>query len=337
MSVSRSRRLIALVPLDLKDALVPLASVEAAAAIAAGSGATVDAIVLGTALRDEDARAAVAAGADKVWLASHPALAAWGDPEQLVAAFAHALSAPALDAASVPLSLLPAGAIGEEIAARLALRLNGVPLGRCASIRLTEKGVAITRPAYGGRAQATLLAQGQRCFATMHAVRRESSTAERGTGTVERLPLIGAVPGTGHIRRNDMAERLAPVEGAKVVVCGGRGMGNGEAFGALQELATALGGALGGSLQAVDAGWVPVARQIGQSGKYVTAELYIGVAVSGTPQHMAGVAAHTRIVAINSDAGADIFRFAEIGVVADWRDVLPPLLEKLRQPEASTR
>jgi electron transfer flavoprotein alpha subunit len=337
MSVSQSRRLMALVPLDLQDALVPLASVAAAAAIAAESGAAVEAIVLGNAVGDEDAHAAVAAGADKVWLASQPALAAWGDSEQLIAAFAHALSAPALDAASAPLSLLPAGSIGEEIAARLALRLKGTPLGRCTSIRLTDHGVAITRPVYGGRAQATLLAQGQRCFATMHAARREPSIAARGTASVERLPLIGAVPETGHITRGDIAERVAPVEGAKVVVCGGRGMGNGEAFGALQDLAAALGGALGGSLQAVDAGWVPVARQIGQSGKYVSAELYIGVGVSGTPQHMAGVAAHTRIVAINSDAGADIFHRAEIGVVANWRDVLPPLLEKLQQLEASTR
>ena len=100
----------------------------------------------------------------------------------------------------------------------------------------------------------------------------------------------------------------------------------------VEQLATCLGGAVGASLQAVDAGWAPVARQVGQSGKYVTADLYIGVGVSGTPQHMAGVSPDTRIVAINRDAEADIFRFAEIGLVADWNEVLPVLIEKLKSP-----
>ena len=86
----------------------------------------------------------------------------------------------------------------------------------------------------------------------------------------------------------------------------------------------------GGSLPAVDAGWVPVARQIGQSGKYIAPEVYVAVGISGTPQHLAGVGLETRILAINRDAEADIFRVAEIGVVADWQEVLPRLIEALR-------
>jgi electron transfer flavoprotein alpha subunit len=324
-------RLIALVPLALKDAMDPFASVAAAAAIAAECDAAVDALLLGNSSGEQDAAAAFAAGAARVWVATHPRLAPWGDSDQLVAAFAEALSAPELRLAGASLLLLPAGAISEEIAARLAMRLQGVPLGRCATIALTADRIAVTRPAYGGRAQTTLIASGGPCFATMQFT--AASLTRHGGQEVIRLQLNGALPTTEHITHKDIGERLAPVEGAKVVVCGGRGIGNADGFALLQDLAGTLGGALGGSLQAVDAGWLPVARQVGQSGKYVTAELYIGVGVSGTPQHMAGVGSNTRIVAINSDPGADIFRFAEIGIVADWKEVILPLIEKL-QPGA---
>jgi electron transfer flavoprotein alpha subunit len=90
-----------------------------------------------------------------------------------------------------------------------------------------------------------------------------------------------------------------------------------------------VGAALGGSLPAVDAGWVPVARQVGQSGRFVSPRLYFAVGISGTPQHLAGVAGTTRIVALNQDPDAPIFNLADVGVVADWRELLPLLAERL--------
>ena len=107
-------------------------------------------------------------------------------------------------------------------------------------------------------------------------------------------------------------------------------MAGAEGFALLQQLADRLGGALGGSLPSVDAGWIPVARQIGQSGKYVDPELYIAVGISGASQHLAGIGPNTRILAINRDTQADIFRVAEIGVVTEWQTVLPALIEALR-------
>ena len=95
------------------------------------------------------------------------------------------------------------------------------------------------------------------------------------------------------------AEHNAPVDGAGIVVSGGRGIGDPAGFELLYEIAQQLGGAVGASLPAVDAGLAPVARQVGQSGKYVRPDIYLAVGISGTPQHMAGIDPHTRVVAVN--------------------------------------
>jgi electron transfer flavoprotein alpha subunit len=330
-------RLLALIPVDLKEMLDPFATVAAAAIVAQG-GVPIDAIILGQEPGQEDADAALAAGATRVWLVSHPGFAFGADSEQLVAAFAEALCAPGLDdAGDAALMLLPAGGTGEEIAARLAMRTGGVPLGRCTGIKFSDQGLIVTRAAYGGRAVATYLARGGACFATMQVSRTEKSVrATQKIGSeIRRMSLVRPLPGVEHIARKTVGERLAPLDGAKIVVCGGRGIGSADGFKVMEQLAACLDGAVGASLQAVDEGWAPVARQIGQSGKYVTADVYIGVGVSGTPQHLAGVSPDTRIVAINNDAGADIFRFAELGVVADWKEVLPAVIEQLRSGQKS--
>jgi electron transfer flavoprotein alpha subunit len=127
----------------------------------------------------------------------------------------------------------------------------------------------------------------------------------------------------------DSVDGQQRLDGAKLVVSGGRGIGGPEGFELLSRIATVLGGALGGSLPAVDAGWLPATRQVGQSGKLVAPRLYFAVGISGTPQHLAGVAASARIVALNSDPDAPIFSVAEVGVVTDWRKLLPLLAQRL--------
>ena len=123
------------------------------------------------------------------------------------------------------------------------------------------------------------------------------------------------------------------LEGARLVVSGGRGL-DAEDFRTLRALADRLGGALGGSLPAVDLGLVPVSRQVGQSGKFVTPAIYLAVGLSGTPQHLAGIGPATRIIAINKDQSAPIFRFAEAGAVADAKILLPRLLAALSKGNA---
>ena len=130
------------------------------------------------------------------------------------------------------------------------------------------------------------------------------------------------------LEKESTGESLPPVESARVVVSGGRSL-NEEGFAQLEQIARKARGTLGGSLPAVDAGLVPVVRQVGISGKFVSPELYFAVGISGTPQHMAGIGPDTRIVAINKDPEAPIFGMAEAGVVGEWQQLLPEILKAL--------
>ena len=121
------------------------------------------------------------------------------------------------------------------------------------------------------------------------------------------------------------------LEDAPVVVAGGRGLGGPEPFEQLRELASALGGAVGASRAACDAGWIDHGYQVGLTGKAVTPDLYIAVGVSGASQHMAGCSGARNIVTINRDPDANIFKESTYGVVGDWKAVLPSFIEAVRE------
>jgi electron transfer flavoprotein alpha subunit len=243
------------------------------------------------------------------------------DVDALVAAFDAALDVDA------ELTLLPDGDDAREIAARLAMRRGAAALGRCASIELREDGLHATRECFGGRALATLAVHGP-AFATLRAPKTTAAMAH--AIDVRRFAVDVALPPAPAIQRREIAAARPRLEGARIVVSGGRGMAGPEGFAQLDALAGALGAALGGSLPTVDAGWVPVAHQVGQSGRFVTPEVYVAVGISGTPQHLAGIGPDTRIVAINKDPEADIFRVAELGIVGEWQAVVPALVDRLR-------
>ncbi|WP_197707351.1 electron transfer flavoprotein subunit alpha/FixB family protein [Sphingobium sp. LB126] len=216
------------------------------------------------------------------------------------------------------LLIFPATPDGDVLAGVLAARLDGVLLGRVSDIGFDGDTLIATRPAYGGRIRLELrLAQGI-AIATMN-------EPPAGDHVIRHAPL--AAPA---IDRVELSARNAALEGAHLVVSGGRGL-DADGFAMLDGIARKLGGALGASLPAVDLGLAPVSRQIGQSGHFVTPQLYLAAGISGTPQHLAGIGAATRIIAINSDADAPIFRYAEVGAVADARQLLPELLRSIEE------
>lgn len=306
----------------------PLDVLELAAAAAGAASATAD-VAAGAAAESAADPAADPPPSLAVpatwWRCTHPGLARV-DADALLALLPEVLATAGAQPAVPSLVLLPAGP-GEALAARLAARLGGVPLGRTTTIELDGDRVCATRAAWGGRLVRTLHSGCARVVACW----RPQAAVAAGTvpATLRTHTLAAALPPAPRVETLAGSDALPALEGARLVVAGGRGMQGEAGFAWLQSIAGRLGAALGGSLPAVDAGWVPVARQVGQSGKFVTPRTYFAVGISGTPQHLAGVSSDSRIVAVNSDAAAPIFALAEVGVVAEWEHLLPLLDERL--------
>lgn len=274
-----------------------------------------------------DARAA---GLDQAWFIDTASDCL--QMQQYVDLYAHALQAggPAALPASA-LMLVIAQPDNEAFAGALAARLGAAPLGRCNDLSFDAQGIAhARRGAYGNRLDITLASAGSMIAAVRpQAAQAPATIRPTATHVLDGLPAPRApLPLTPEPRN----EPHAPLEGARIVVAGGRGMGNDSAFPILYDIAARLEGAVGASLPAIDAGWAPVTRQVGISGKYVSPDIYLAIGISGTPQHLAGIDPHARIIAINSDADAHIFDVAEAGAVAEWQTLLPALLDALDHP-----
>jgi electron transfer flavoprotein alpha subunit len=304
---------------------------SAAFAAALGGGHETRALVFGRSVSDALAQSIGAEEVAAVTVIEHAGLSSPVQAGELVPLVEAALKDLGVESGRGSLILAPSGPVGEELAAALAARMDGDALGRCSQIAIGPARIDVKRPSFGGRILVELTSEGRPAFAV---VRRpaEAAPASRGAGAaIERRNYGVPLPSQAHIARHASdADRHARLIGARIVIGGGRGMGGAEGFERLRELASLLDGAFGGSLPTVDAGWIPVAQQIGQSGQYVTADVYIAVGVSGTPQHLAGISPTAKIIAVNKDADAAIFRVAEIGVVGDWKDVVPRLIEELR-------
>jgi electron transfer flavoprotein alpha subunit len=222
---------------------------------------------------------------------------------------------------------------GRDLVADLSARFDCGAISDVGDFQLKDGTVEATIPALGASYQntSTLTSQGTKLLL----VRPKSfePNINEQTLAVEEVPAAS----DENLRKVHMKERVAvkregpQLEGAKTIISGGRGLKGEENFGMLKELADLLGGAVGATRAAVDAGWVPYAMQVGQTGKTVKPDLYIACGISGAVQHLSGMKTSKFIISINKDPEAPIFQYSDFGVVGDVFKIVPQLIEELKK------
>ena len=274
---------------------------------------------------------AIAFGADKVYIADDPLLENYNsDVCTMVAANLCQKILPSI-------VLLGQTDIGLDLAPRLAGRLGGGLSMDCIELAIDSetKLLVQTRPVFGGNALATMISKTAR--PQMATIRSGSmAPADRDDSRQGEVIDVATTVDPSMVKVKVIERVKEEVEGirledAEVVVCGGRGIGSKENFEAIWELARILSGTAGGTRAACEGEWLPMTLQIGQTGKIVSPKLYIAVALSGAMQHVAGCSGSKCIVAINKDPEANIFKIAHYGIVSDYKEVLPSLIETLKQ------
>jgi electron transfer flavoprotein alpha subunit len=221
---------------------------------------------------------------------------------------------------------------GRDLAAWVAADLNAGLVADGIEVAVSGDTVQVTRPVYAGKLLANVHVTGGTQMITLRS--RAFPQAEEGSGagtaewvsaavTEDKIPskIIGFAAKEGGVSLTD----------ASIIASGGRGVGGPEGFAPIRELAEVLGGALGSSRAAVDAGWIPYDHQVGQTGKTVSPDLYIASGISGAIQHQAGMRTAKIIVAINKDPDAPIFKLARYGIVGDLFKVVPALTAEFRK------
>jgi electron transfer flavoprotein alpha subunit len=273
---------------------------------------------------DGSATAQDLAAADVMLEVSHPALSPYV-PEAHQAVLAAAIREHTPD-----IVLLENTTAGYDLAAAVAAT-TGLPLvGYCVGLTLSDGEAESVSAIYGGQLHATTRSPLPAVFAINTAALHDEP---QSTGRGERVELAPP-PELESLRTSFVEPVISADEGvdlskAERIVCIGRGIGGAENLDVAEELATALGAELGASRPVIDSGWLPRARQVGKSGATVTPKLYLGLGVSGAPEHVEGMQGAELIVAVNTDPAAAIFHVAHYGVVADLFDVADELTSAL--------
>ncbi len=275
-------------------------------------------------------REVITSGADKVYVIDDPLLQDY-QTDSYVAVLEQLARQ-----AKPQIILLGQTSIGRDLAPRLAFRLQTAVTTDCIALEIDpqSKRLLQTKPVYGGNAQAIYTYDTDPQIATVRP--KVMSPLPPDSSRKGEVIKVDAGLNASMIRTRVLEKVKEEAEGirledATVVVAGGRGIGSEEAFKQLAELAKLLKGAVGASRPACDGGWVPETAQVGLTGKIVTPDLYIAVAISGSSQHMAGCSSSKTIVAINKDAEANIFKEARYGVVGDWKKILPAFTKKVKE------
>ena len=236
------------------------------------------------------------------------------------------------------ITLFPATVRGRFLSAWMAAKVGTGLTADCTGLSLTPEGLLRqTRPAYGSNLIADIFCPEKR--PQMASVRPgvfpvpEPGEIKAGA-TVQEINVPAPKPLLTLLKRTPSEDGVS-LQGAEVIVAGGKGVGGAEGFQLLARLASLLGSALGATRSAVDAGWISYAHQIGQTGVTVRPKLYLAFGISGAVQHIAGMNASQTVVAVNTDRHAPIFRSADYGIIADWRETAESFIRIIKERKES--
>ncbi|MBN2282579.1 MAG: electron transfer flavoprotein subunit alpha/FixB family protein [Deltaproteobacteria bacterium] len=270
-------------------------------------------------------------GADKVYVSTDPALLDM-NPDAYVFVVTHLCSQ-----IKPLLCLIGQTDLGRDLAPRVAARLEAGLCMDCIHVDVNEErnGFIQTRPAYGGKALSVIASTNGRPQVNTVRSKAMEPLLPQDQRTGETIA-VQESPDSSSIRIRILEREAATsggikLEDAKVIVAGGGGIGGPEGFDMIKDLARRIGGEVGATRVPVDENWVPLSMEIGQTGKIVNPELYIAIGISGAAQHITGCLNSKTIVSINKDPDANIFKISDIGLVGDYRDVLPVLIEKFQE------
>ena len=305
---------------------IALEAMGAALKVAPSLGGRVDALVLGEGV-DEVVNQAITHGADRVFAVDDVTTRYFRlEPYS-------AVLTEVIQKVQPELVLMGASNTGLELSAHASARLGGGLAADCTDLTDEQGELVATRPILVGNATARVrFGDSRPKFVTL---RRHCFDAS----PVDNSREAEVVEESSRMLEEDIPTKILGVESAasnvsladaRIVVSGGRGVGGPEGFAPVSDLAKALGGALGASRAAVDAGWIPYDHQVGQTGKTVQPDLYIACGISGAIQHLAGMKTSGIIVAINQNAEAPIFEWANYGIVGDLFEYVPALTEAIR-------
>lgn len=275
----------------------------------------------------------LAGGADTVFVAQDPGLEHYNDDP-----YSDIISG-LIGKHKPQIVLMGATSIGRSLAPRVAARVDTGLTADCTGLDIDPetKNLRQTRPAFGGNLMATILCPDRR--PQMATVRpKVFKRAEADPSRIEKGEIVEVFVDMPALRNRTKVLEVVQAAGAgvnlaeaEIIVAGGRGVGDPKNFKLLEELAEVLGGTLGASRAAVDAGWIPYAHQVGQTGKTVSPKIYFACGISGAIQHLAGMQSSDMIIAINKDPNAPIFDVATFGIVGDLFEVIPALISEVKK------
>ncbi len=285
-------------------------------------GASLQTIIVGA--PDPDLVSAVQRIADEVLIPEEPRLSTYNPDLCLVA-----MERLCKDAGTQAI-LLGNDIYSQELSPRLAHRLRGSAVGDVTAVIAAANSIRVHRSTYGGKAEAVVELKRTPAVLWLRGRAFAPAGLTDRTAPIKRIAVeLPTKVRANLIERSSTAEGNQRLEDAKVIISGGRGLGGPAPFAELRDLAGMLGGQVGASRAACDAGWVAPSLQVGQTGRKVAPQLYLAVAIHGASQHMAGVSDAKVIAAINIDSDAPIFKYCSFGIVEDYRKVLPMLRARL--------